>query len=139
MFRQLAGAGIRIPETAPWLHEPVPAIRCTSSRSTCSRHSRNPGPRPSIGSSCISMLWVQWVQRVAARHTSRFVREPNLQDKSGPVTATNPLNPLNPHEDGEVIAADETDRPQFYELLRVPRSASYVAFAMMASSTSGRA
>ena len=30
--------------------------------------------------------------------------------------------------DGEVIAADETGRPQFYELLRVPRSASYVAF-----------
>ena len=26
--------------------------------------------------------------------------------------------------DGEVIAADETGRPQFYELLRVPRSAS---------------
>ena len=30
--------------------------------------------------------------------------------------------------DGEVIVADETGRPQFYELLRVPRSASYVAF-----------
>jgi len=30
--------------------------------------------------------------------------------------------------DGEVIAADETGRPQFYELLRAPRSASYVAF-----------
>ena len=29
--------------------------------------------------------------------------------------------------DGEVIAADETGRPQFYELLRVPRSASYVS------------
>ena len=30
--------------------------------------------------------------------------------------------------DGEVIVADETGRPQFYELLRVPRSACYVAF-----------
>jgi hypothetical protein len=30
--------------------------------------------------------------------------------------------------DGEVIATDETGRPQFYELLRVPRSARYVAF-----------
>jgi bifunctional non-homologous end joining protein LigD len=30
--------------------------------------------------------------------------------------------------DGEAIVADETGRPQFYELLRVPRSASYVAF-----------
>jgi len=33
--------------------------------------------------------------------------------------------------DGEVIAADETDRPQFYELLRVPWSASYVAFDIL--------
>ena len=33
--------------------------------------------------------------------------------------------------DGEVIAADETGRPQFYELLRVPRSASYVAFDVL--------
>ena len=33
--------------------------------------------------------------------------------------------------DGEVIAADETGRPQFYELLRVPRSASYVAFDIL--------
>ena len=30
--------------------------------------------------------------------------------------------------DGEVIVADETGRPRFYELLRVPRSACYVAF-----------
>jgi len=30
--------------------------------------------------------------------------------------------------DGEVISADESGRPQFYQLLRVPRSASYVAF-----------
>jgi bifunctional non-homologous end joining protein LigD len=30
--------------------------------------------------------------------------------------------------DGEVIAADETGRPQFYELLRAPRAASYVTF-----------
>ena len=29
--------------------------------------------------------------------------------------------------DGEVIPAHETGRPQFYELLRVPRSVSYVA------------
>jgi len=29
---------------------------------------------------------------------------------------------------GEVIAADETGRPQFYELLRRARTASYVAF-----------
>ena len=33
--------------------------------------------------------------------------------------------------DGEVIAVDETGRPQFYELLRVPRSASYVAFDIL--------
>jgi ATP-dependent DNA ligase len=33
--------------------------------------------------------------------------------------------------DGEVIAADKTGRPQFYELLRVPRSASYVAFDLL--------
>ena len=30
--------------------------------------------------------------------------------------------------DGEVIAADETGRPQFYELLRRARAAAYVAF-----------
>ena len=33
--------------------------------------------------------------------------------------------------DGEVIAADESGRPQFYELLRVPRSASYAAFDIL--------
>ena len=33
--------------------------------------------------------------------------------------------------DGEVIAADETGRPQFYELLRMPRSVSYVAFDIL--------
>jgi len=33
--------------------------------------------------------------------------------------------------DGEVIAVDESDRPQFYESLRVPRSASYVAFDIL--------
>ena len=33
--------------------------------------------------------------------------------------------------DGEVIAVDESDRPKFYELLRVPRSASYVAFDIL--------
>jgi ATP-dependent DNA ligase len=33
--------------------------------------------------------------------------------------------------DGEVISADESGRPQFYELLRVPRSASYVAFNIL--------
>ena len=33
--------------------------------------------------------------------------------------------------DGEVIVADETGRPQFYEPLRVPRSASYVAFDIL--------
>ena len=33
--------------------------------------------------------------------------------------------------DGEVIVADETGRPRFYELLRVPRSASYVAFDIL--------
>jgi hypothetical protein len=32
--------------------------------------------------------------------------------------------------DGEVIAADETGRTQFYELLRVPRSACYVALTL---------
>jgi bifunctional non-homologous end joining protein LigD len=30
-----------------------------------------------------------------------------------------------------VIAADETGRPQFYELLRVPRSVCYVAFDIL--------
>jgi bifunctional non-homologous end joining protein LigD len=30
-----------------------------------------------------------------------------------------------------VIVVDETGRPQFYELLRVPRSASYVAFDIL--------
>jgi bifunctional non-homologous end joining protein LigD len=33
--------------------------------------------------------------------------------------------------DGEVIVADETGRPRFYELLRVPRSACYVAFDIL--------
>ena len=33
--------------------------------------------------------------------------------------------------DGEVIAVDEGGRPQFYELLRMPRSASYVAFDIL--------
>ena len=33
--------------------------------------------------------------------------------------------------DGEVIATDETGRPQFYDLLRGPRSASYVAFDIL--------
>ena len=33
--------------------------------------------------------------------------------------------------DGEVIAVDESGRPQFYDLLRVPRSASYVAFDIL--------
>ena len=33
--------------------------------------------------------------------------------------------------DGEVIVADGAGRPQFYELLRVPRSASYVAFDIL--------
>src|SRR6516164_6134824 len=33
--------------------------------------------------------------------------------------------------DGEVIVADETGMPQFYELLRMPRSASYVAFDIL--------
>jgi bifunctional non-homologous end joining protein LigD len=33
--------------------------------------------------------------------------------------------------DGEVIVVDETGRPQFYELLRVPRSACYVAFDIL--------
>jgi bifunctional non-homologous end joining protein LigD len=33
--------------------------------------------------------------------------------------------------DGEVIVADRTGRPQFYELLRVPWSASYVAFDIL--------
>jgi bifunctional non-homologous end joining protein LigD len=33
--------------------------------------------------------------------------------------------------DGEVIVVDETGRPQFYELLRVPRSANYVAFDIL--------
>ena len=38
---------------------------------------------------------------------------------------------MNLEYDGEVIVADETGRPQFYELLRVPRSASYVAFEIL--------
>jgi bifunctional non-homologous end joining protein LigD len=33
--------------------------------------------------------------------------------------------------DGEVIAADETGRPQFYDLLQVPRSVCYVAFDIL--------
>ena len=33
--------------------------------------------------------------------------------------------------DGEVFVVDETGRPQFYELLRVPRSAGYVAFDIL--------
>jgi len=33
--------------------------------------------------------------------------------------------------DGEVIAADETGRPQFYELLRGTRSPCYVAFDLL--------
>ena len=33
--------------------------------------------------------------------------------------------------DGEVIVVDETGRPQFYELLRVARSACYVAFDIL--------
>jgi bifunctional non-homologous end joining protein LigD len=30
--------------------------------------------------------------------------------------------------DGEIIAADETGRPQFYDLLRATRAPAYVAF-----------
>src|SRR5215813_13943199 len=33
--------------------------------------------------------------------------------------------------DGEVIAVDKSGRPQFYELLRVPRSAGYMAFDIL--------
>ena len=33
--------------------------------------------------------------------------------------------------DGEVIAADETGRPQFYELLRRTRTPAYVAFDIL--------
>jgi bifunctional non-homologous end joining protein LigD len=33
--------------------------------------------------------------------------------------------------DGEAIAADESGRPRFYELLRVPQSASYLAFDIL--------
>ena len=33
--------------------------------------------------------------------------------------------------DGEVIAADQTGRPQFYELLRRARAPSYVAFDLL--------
>jgi bifunctional non-homologous end joining protein LigD len=33
--------------------------------------------------------------------------------------------------DGEVIAVDESGQPPFYELLRVPRRASYVAFDIL--------
>jgi bifunctional non-homologous end joining protein LigD len=33
--------------------------------------------------------------------------------------------------DGEVIAADETARPQFYDLLRRARAAAYVAFDIL--------
>jgi ATP-dependent DNA ligase len=33
--------------------------------------------------------------------------------------------------DGEVIAADATGRPQFYELLRRARAPSYVAFDLL--------
>ena len=33
--------------------------------------------------------------------------------------------------DGEVIAADATGRPQFYDLLRRPRSPTYVAFDLL--------
>ena len=33
--------------------------------------------------------------------------------------------------DGEVIAADETGRPRFYDLLRRPRRATYVAFDLL--------
>jgi bifunctional non-homologous end joining protein LigD len=33
--------------------------------------------------------------------------------------------------DGEVIAADETGRPQFYDLLRRPRAPAYVAFDLL--------
>ena len=33
--------------------------------------------------------------------------------------------------DGEVIATDQTGRPQFYELLRVPRNACYVVFDIL--------
>ena len=33
--------------------------------------------------------------------------------------------------DGEVIAADETGRPMFYDLLRRARSAAYVAFDLL--------
>jgi bifunctional non-homologous end joining protein LigD len=33
--------------------------------------------------------------------------------------------------DGEVIAADETGRPQFYDLLRAARAPAYVAFDLL--------
>jgi len=33
--------------------------------------------------------------------------------------------------DGEVIAADETSRPQFYDLLRRTRGAAYIPFDIL--------
>ena len=38
---------------------------------------------------------------------------------------------MTPFLDGEVIAADATGRPMFYDLLRHARSAAYVAFDLL--------
>jgi len=42
------------------------------------------------------MLWVQWVQRVAARHTSRFVRNPNLPGQIRGSDSDQPAQPTQP-------------------------------------------
>jgi bifunctional non-homologous end joining protein LigD len=61
--------------------------------------------------------------RLVSRNGHTFTRFDGLADQ---IAAT-----LDVHDailDGEIIAADETGRPQFYELLRRAQAAAYVAF-----------
>ena len=64
-----------------------------------------------------------WFGSRNGNHLSRF------DDLSGRLIRE--LDVSNAVLDGEVIAADETGRPQFYDLLRRTRKPSYVAFDLL--------
>src|SRR5438270_7152180 len=64
--------------------------------------------------------------RLISRHWNTFDRFADLAD-----AVAGELGVREAVLDGEVIAADETGRPQFYELLRRTRTPAYVAFDLL--------
>jgi bifunctional non-homologous end joining protein LigD len=64
--------------------------------------------------------------RFISRNGNVFSRFEALGDQLPPMLAANDAT-----LDGEVIAADETGRPQFYDLLRRARPPAYVAFDIL--------